>query len=1210
MEIHLPEDLSPFQELALSFLREGAVKAIEFSGGTYQVQIDDPYLRESVWAFLQLDEKGRLRDRFCSCEGGEEVSLCPHLAAAFLALFGKHATPLHLRFETSLWRFLAQRAYFRWGDDSSCIKMKKEKIGIGKDFFCLGKTEKAKKELKEIFLERTVETEETSLKFSNLSKEEIRHWREGRPSPRLIFELSFWSDLAKWLLLKAEREPYTLSFEYDKKGMPHQIFIEFSDVLLKWVISFEELPLLIPTLVDTPSPLKVYTSEEWIQSIVYEEEKKVFRVNVKEMSSSLKEALQEKGISLQDWIYLPKEGFYSAVPHPLFEGSLLPEKVLTLYTDLLKKKMEGAFLNVEATPLFYSLSFDKSWNLLVSGYLFEPEDLSVSSSAFFGTWAYFGPQKRFYPLEGVVFDRSIFVVPQEEMADFIRRHRIWLDHQPGFQTYVTPIETAVSYAVTEENRLYFFRKAAVEEIQGKMKDFGAWVYIAGQGFFAKSSLSSYLPFEENVSMSADQIPLFIRANKLDLEGIVGFFSERCPIKEVGLKVSLEGVDTVLVMPEYRFYSAYQDKEVKIFDEYIYVPGEGFSVIPLKSRFSVRFLRPVRLSKDHFVSFFSQELGKIQEFILEIDPRLVEPERLEAVVSILEKEEGGGYLMTLSYVSEKGSVSSLEIIEAKRTKKRYLFSPAGRIDLSQNRFQWIRGNERFKGKKLLLSPLELLRLTTFDSLYIEQGQVLLEELLFFKSDQEPDFSLLKSQLRPYQEQGAKWLWFLYQHQFSGLLCDDMGLGKTHQTMALMGAIWKSLEKKKPFLIVCPTSVICHWEDKLREFLPELKVSTFHGVKRDLEDFERGAAVLLTSYGIWKKEAKKLSKISFEAAIFDEIHAAKNQKSRIHVSLLEASAKVKIGLTGTPIENRLRELKALFDLILPGLMPSESQFRSEFVIPIEKENNSEKKAFLSRLMHPFMLRRKKEEVLSDLPEKIEELAHCELSPEQKELYDGLLHRMRAGLIEQLQDLSSPIPFLHIFSVLSGLKQICNHPAAYLKTPAAYAEYRSGKWDLFVELVNEALESGQKVVVFSQYLAMLDMMELYFQESKIDFAVVRGSTVHRGEEVRRFNQEEDCQIFLGSLHAAGLGIDLTAASVVIHYDRWWNAAREDQATDRVHRIGQKRGVQVFKLVTKGTFEERIDEIIVKKGKLMEEIVGVDDYRLMKRFTREELIQFLSDL
>ncbi len=221
---------------------------------------------------------------------------------------------------------------------------------------------------------------------------------------------------------------------------------------------------------------------------------------------------------------------------------------------------------------------------------------------------------------------------------------------------------------------------------------------------------------------------------------------------------------------------------------------------------------------------------------------------------------------------------------------------------------------------------------------------------------------------------------------------------------------------------------------------------------------------------------------------------------------------------------------------------------------------------------------------------------------------MQQSRQRLLDDLADASKAVPYIHIFAVLSQLKQICNHPAAYLKDVINYQKHHSGKWELFVELLSEARNSGQKVVVFSQYLAMLDLFEVYLKDQGVGFASVRGATVDRASEIRRFNHEPHCEVFLGSLQAVGLGVDLTAGSVVIHYDRWWNAARENQATDRVHRIGQTRGVQVFKLVTKGTFEERIDELIMKKGRLMEEVVSADPEDIVKRLSRHELMELLK--
>lgn len=200
--------------------------------------------------------------------------------------------------------------------------------------------------------------------------------------------------------------------------------------------------------------------------------------------------------------------------------------------------------------------------------------------------------------------------------------------------------------------------------------------------------------------------------------------------------------------------------------------------------------------------------------------------------------------------------------------------------------------------------------------------------------------------------------------------------------------------------------------------------------------------------------------------------------------------------------------------------------------------------------------------------------------------------------------------MFALLSYLKQICNHPAVYYQKPEEYKKYSSGKWELFIELLSEARDSGQKVVIFTQYLAQLTIFELYLKEHHIGYALIRGSTTNRGEEVRRFQEDKSCEVFLGSIQAAGLGIDLTAGSIVIHYDRWWNAARENQATDRVHRIGQTRGVQVFKLVTRSTFEEHINAMIEEKGKLLETHVSADDHNVLKLLNRNDILKLLQNV
>ena len=276
-------------------------------------------------------------------------------------------------------------------------------------------------------------------------------------------------------------------------------------------------------------------------------------------------------------------------------------------------------------------------------------------------------------------------------------------------------------------------------------------------------------------------------------------------------------------------------------------------------------------------------------------------------------------------------------------------------------------------------------------------------------------------------------------------------------------------------------------------------------------------------------------------------------------------MRLGLTGTPIENALIELKALFDVVLPGYMPTKRSSKS-FLLTLLKKNKMKRKSLLGKLIKPFILRRKKTEVLLELPDKIEQISYCYLSDEQRKMYQDMIASSRDMLVKAIKGRRVACPeYMHIFALLTSLKRICDHPCLVNKNSKDYEKHTSGKWDLFIELLKEARESGQKVVVFSQYLDMLDIIEMYLRKEQIGFAGIRGSTRDRMEQLTRFRDDPACEVFVASLQAAGVGIDLVSASIVMHYDRWWNPARENQATDRVHRMGQNRGVQVFKMVRK---------------------------------------------
>lgn len=1232
----LPDQLKTFSTAAQKLYKQSKKNAIEFSGGTYQVQFVDDKTGNEVWSFLQIDEKGSLKDSFCSCEEGEETHQCLHIAAAYLRIFNGQPIPLHQRFQRSLWNALCKLFAERLGYSSKVLKnvsrgyYKGPSLSAGPILYLKGKADAADR-LLELMQQRNKQTEETSLKFSNLSQEEIALWKEGHPSSELKYELSFWNDLAKWLLFLQETEEYQITFEHSKKHLPNYLRVKFPDLECGFYLFEPTLPQIIPALATVKSPLTVHNQpEEAIKRITYDKKEGAFHIDVKTLIASKKESHQ-KQYTVGGWIFIEKDGFYpQGLQGLLSKSTISPDEISAALQEnyhVIKARLENTKLHHEPVPVNYAISFDSEWNLHVACYVFTPGDLSKPESRYFGEWVYLDP-KGFYHLAERQFDAAEIIVPADEVGDFVRRNRSWLNTQEGFETHLASIESQLSYMLSPENRLTFVRKLTVSDDATNSKDFGSWVYIEGQGFYAKVSSYSGLPVRPDIVIGSDQIPLFIRMNHSELSLVPGFFSDVSPVSKADLAIKLDEQNHIEVSPRYELLERYHDKDVRFFDDFVYVAGEGFHELLGELRLPERYRHTIHIEPENEALFLSYELDKIKSYASYIDPRLKSPPSLVLkAISIKHADEAGKgwYELKLGYDTEAGFISAATIWTAIKKKQRFLFAPEGLLDLSQRRFNWLRNLVKNRldrrSNTILLSTMEVIRLNAFDEIEVQKGKgvqhdesvALLRELTEFRIPEDPELEGLHSHLRPYQQLGLRWLWFLYHHSLSGLLCDDMGLGKTHQAMALMAAVsnfHKKRKKDKPlhFLVICPTSVIYHWQEKLQTFFPDARVCTFHGSNRSLKDFQQQYDILLTSYGIWRMERDLLSQVPFEVAIFDEVQIGKNHHSRIYSSLLKVNAQMRIGLTGTPIENHLRELKALFDIVIPHYMPGESDYREFFMRPIEREHNIERQELLTRFIKPFLLRRKKEQVLLDLPEKTEEIAHCELMPEQQLLYNEVLVARRQKVMLELQDESQPIPYLHIFSILSALKQICDHPAVYYKTPEAYKSYESGKWDLFLELLNEARDSRQKVVVFTQYLGMLDIMEEYLNEQGIQFATIRGSTSNRGEQIHRFNNDPNCEVFIGSLQAAGLGVDLTAGSVVIHYDRWWNAARENQATDRVHRIGQTRGVQVFKLVTKNTLEERIDQIIFRKGRIMEEVVTADEHQVIKQLDRQEIMQLLQ--
>jgi SNF2 family DNA or RNA helicase len=458
--------------------------------------------------------------------------------------------------------------------------------------------------------------------------------------------------------------------------------------------------------------------------------------------------------------------------------------------------------------------------------------------------------------------------------------------------------------------------------------------------------------------------------------------------------------------------------------------------------------------------------------------------------------------------------------------------------------------------------------------------------------------LRSQLRPYQAAGVAWLWSRYLVGVGALLADDMGLGKTHQVMGML-CLLADRDPDAQTLVVCPRGVLEHWHTLLEQFAPGLPVRLFHGPSRSLEGF-KGGGIVLTTYDILFRSTEDLIERDWAVAVFDEAQRIKNPRTKAARAARKVPSKFRVALTGTPLENRLLELWSVVDLILPGYLGSEREFRS-----IHREPTHHQLHLLRQRLGVLTLRRVKDQVLADLPEKVEDIRYCRLLPEQRTVYRSI-HRQRSKeIVELLRDEEAEIPYMHIFALLTRLKQVCDHPS--LVEDGDHGTAGSAKTEIFDEILDEALDGGLQVVVFSQYVKMIELMSSHLDRRKTKHLVLTGESRDRGRIVRRFNSEQHERVLLASLLAGGVGIDLTGASVVLHYDRWWNPAKENQATDRVHRIGQKRFVQVFKLITRNTIEERIDELIRSKVDLIERVVAPTE-DVISNLGRNELIDLLD--
>ncbi len=466
--------------------------------------------------------------------------------------------------------------------------------------------------------------------------------------------------------------------------------------------------------------------------------------------------------------------------------------------------------------------------------------------------------------------------------------------------------------------------------------------------------------------------------------------------------------------------------------------------------------------------------------------------------------------------------------------------------------------------------------------------------------------LSGTLRPYQRRGLAWLRAMTDLGLGGCLADDMGLGKTVQVIALHLARQERKEHSlcRPTLVVCPTSLLGNWERELHRFAPSIPVRRFHGGGRHLEALA-GDEVVLVTYGVLRQDREGLADVGWGLAVADEAQHAKNPLSRTARALRAIPADARIALTGTPVENRLSELWSILDWTTPGLLGPLEAFRRQVAIPVERYRDVEASERLARVVRPFLLRRRKTDpgVVPELPRKTETDVIVPLTPEQATLYEAIVRETLAE-IERAEGMARRGLVLKL---LTALKQVCNHPAQFLHQQAPLAG-RSGKLAALDELLDVIVAEGHGVLVFTQYVQMATLLERHLDTRGIPTLLLDGSTPasRRDALVSRF-QAGDAPVFLLSLKAAGTGLNLTRATHVIHYDRWWNPAVEDQASDRAYRIGQDRPVQIHRLITEGTLEDRIAGVLAAKRELAERIVGAGE-GWVSELSNEELADLVS--
>ena len=615
----------------------------------------------------------------------------------------------------------------------------------------------------------------------------------------------------------------------------------------------------------------------------------------------------------------------------------------------------------------------------------------------------------------------------------------------------------------------------------------------------------------------------------------------------------------------------------------------------------------------------QELGTVYVSDALKRMKVVSSPRVELGISL------SGDLLELNLVSDDMSMEQLAEILSRYEKKRkyYRLKDGSFVNIDEEKMgslleltetMGLSESQLRKGK----TEVPKYRALYLDSEMEETADVILKKneefkklILNMRGTEEQKYEIpasLEEILRDYQKKGFQWLKCIAENGFGGVLADDMGLGKTLQIIAFLLSAYLEAGAcdNRRCLIVTPASLVFNWHNEFQRFAPVLPVKMITGTAPERKEIVRESGerdILITSYDLLKRDLDNYSEVSFYCQILDEAQFIKNHNTQAARAVKQISAGHRFALTGTPIENRLSELWSIFDYLMPGFLYSYQRFRGELELPIVQNQDEKTTKQLQKMIKPFVLRRLKTDVLKDLPEKLEENVFAKMSGEQQELYDAHVKRMKL-LLDKQTDEEFKNSKIQILAELTKLRQLCCDPALI------YQDFHeeSAKLTMCMDLIQNAIEGGHKILLFSQFTSMLETIQKKLAEQSVSFYVLTGATPKekRIELVEKFNHDAT-NVFCISLKAGGTGLNLTSADIVIHFDPWWNLAVQNQATDRAHRIGQQNVVTVYKLIAKGTIEENIIKLQEKKKELADKLLSGEDMGTGS-FTREELLSILG--